>query len=257
MKKLLISILIALIAILCILSATNGIKIGGINILGISEIKNKSNILDKTIQNATKIASTDFPKATADIETDVKKLQEEKKNYEDMVTVSTDEQVQTATQFQKYEIEYLWTVVGNHATSEGVVIKMDLVKGTGENNYNLNFTANGSYIGIVDFISDIENDAVLGFKIEEFKMLPNNDTSDLQATFTCKDITIKDISETPINTDNNQQENGNTTNDTTNQNNTNTNSTNKNNTTSNTNKTNTNSNSTKTNTNANNTNTAK
>lgn len=245
MKKLLISILILLLLLLCIFAVTNGIKIGGINILGISEIKNKSNKLDEDIQIATKLASTDYQKTLTDMQTNIKRLEEEKKNYEDMVTVSTDEQVKTASQFQKYEIEYLWTTVGNHATSEGVVIKMDLVKTAIENNYNLNFTVNGSYIGITDFISDIENDSVLGFKIEDFKMEPNNDTSDLQATFICKDITIKDITETPAQNNISQMNNTTNASESKNTNNTNTTSNKINNTTSNT----TNKNNTATNTN--------
>lgn len=60
-----------------------------------------------------------------------------------MVTISTGDEVKQATQFQKYEIESLWVKIGNHAKSEGVVMKMDLLRGTGDDNYNLNFTVNG------------------------------------------------------------------------------------------------------------------
>ena len=95
------------------------------------------------------------------------------------------DEVKQATQFQKYEIESLWVKIGNHAKSEGVVMKMDLLRGTGDDNYNLNFTVNGSYIGITNFISNIENDSQLGFKIENFSMVPSSSTTDLQATFTC------------------------------------------------------------------------
>ena len=73
---------------------------------------------------------------------------------------------------------------------------MDIVRGNTSETYNLRFTVNGSYISITDFISDIENDSTLGFKIEEFKMVPGTSTSDLKATFVCKEIAIKDISET-------------------------------------------------------------
>ena len=79
-----------------------------------------------------------------------------------MVTISTGDEVKQATQFQKYEIESLWVKIGNHAKSEGVVMKMDLLRGTGDDNYNLNFTVNGSYIGITNFISNLENDSQLG-----------------------------------------------------------------------------------------------
>ena len=194
MKKILISLLIILLLALNCFAILKGIKIFGIDILSIGQIKEKNDNLDAKIAQATTLASTDYPKVLSEMETNLKKLEEEKKNYEDMVTISTNDQVQLANQYQKYEVEYLWTIIGNHATKEGVIIKIDIVAASGENNYNLNFTVTGSYIGITEFISDIENDSALGFKIENFSMKPGASTQDLQATFTCRDIIIKDIS---------------------------------------------------------------
>ncbi len=193
MKKILISLLILLLFILNFIGITKGIQLFGLDILSIEQIKEKNANLDTKIGQATTLASTDYPKVLSEMEANLKKLEEEKKNYEDMVTISTDDQVQLANQYQKYEVEYLWTIIGNHATKEGVVIKIDIVAASGENNYNLNFTVTGSYIGITEFISDIENDSALGFKIENFLMKPGASTQDLQATFICKDIVIKDI----------------------------------------------------------------
>lgn len=193
MKKILISLLILLLFILNFIGITKGIQLFGLDILSIEQIKEKNANLDTKIGQATTLASTDYPKVLSEMEVNLKKLEEEKKNYEDMVTISTDDQVQLANQYQKYEVEYLWTIIGNHATKEGVVIKIDIVAASGENNYNLNFTVTGSYIGITEFISDIENDSALGFKIENFLMKPGASTQDLQATFICKDIVIKDI----------------------------------------------------------------
>ena len=152
MKKLLISILIILLLVLCGFAVTKGYNIGDFTVLGVETIKEKNEQLDESIGQATKLASTDYPKAISDTEADLKKLTQEKKNYEDMVTISTGDEVKQATQFQKYEIESLWVKIGNHAKSEGVVMKMDLLRGTGDDNYNLNFTVNGSYIGITNFI---------------------------------------------------------------------------------------------------------
>lgn len=249
MKKILFSILIVLLFILCLITAWKGINIFGLEILGFSGIQEKNSNLDNTISEATMLASKDYEDALKNIENDVKKLQEEKKNYEDLVTVSNGEEIKVTNQYQKYEIEYLWAVIGNHATSEGIELKMDLVAGSSQNLYNLNFTVSGSYIGIVDFISSIENDPVLGFKIENFN-ITGSDT--LQATFTCKDIEIKEISNATVNTkstNKNTNTNTNTNNNTT-TNNTNTNTTNS--TNANTNTTNNNSN-TSTNTTSNDT----
>ena len=156
------------------------------------------------------------------IEGKIKKLEQEKKEYEDMTLVSSAGDVELANQLERYSIESLWVKLGNHATSEGVVLKMDVVAGSSkaENNYDLKFTVTGSYISITDFISDIENDSTLGFRIEEFEMTPSG--SDLQATFVCRDVAITEVLEEQPNITQTNNTNTNTTNttNTTNQNNT-------------------------------------
>lgn len=226
MKKLLISILIALLLILSIFIAVNGLNVGKIEVLGIRGINQKNSELDQKIQQATQLSTIDYQKAVDEVEENSKKLTEEKKNYEDMALLNTDSEGQATAQIQKYEVEALWVKLGNHATSEGATMKMDIVKGssTSENMYDLNFTVNGSYISIIDFISDIENDSTLGFKIENFHMSGSGDS--LQATFVCKEISIIDVNESQVDTGTN---NNNTTNSTTNS----TNNTNSTNTTSN------------------------
>ena len=200
MKKLLISILIALLLILSIFIAINGLNVGKIEVLGIRGINQKNSELDQKIQQATQLSTIDYQKAVDEVEENSKKLTEEKKNYEDMALLNTDSEGQATAQIQKYEVEALWVKLGNHATSEG------------------------SYISIIDFISDIENDSTLGFKIENFHMSGSGDS--LQATFVCKEISIIDVNESQVDTKTNDV---NTTNSATN----NTNNTNSTNSTSN------------------------
>lgn len=227
MKKLLILILIALLLALAGFFAIRGVEIGNVEILGIDGIRTRSQELDEKIQEAGKLAEKDYVQAVNSVETNAKELENKKQEYDELVSISNTEDVEAAKKLLPYEIEKLWVKLGNHATSEGAVMKMDVVKGsnTTEDTYNLKFTVTGSYISITDFISDIENDSDLGFKIEEFKMVPGTG-SDLQATFTCKGIAIKDVQETTTTTTDT------TTNGSTNT--TNTNTTNTNNTTGNT-----------------------
>lgn len=197
MKKLLIVLLITLVLALTIFTVVNGLEIGSFEILGIKGIQAKDANLEKSVTEATKLASSEFPNKVSQLNTNMKKLKEEKTNYEDMVAVSSSDDVQTASQLAKYKIDFLWTKIGTHATSEGVVIKMDITNGSGAaDTYNLNFTVNGGYINIAEFIRDIEDDSKLGFKIEEFSMKAGSSTSDLQATFVCKDVPIEGISQT-------------------------------------------------------------
>lgn len=241
MKKLLISILIGLLLILSAFLIIQGIGLGKIQILGITGIKNKSEELNQKIQEAGKLAEKDYKQAVSDVEANAKKLATEKQTYEEMTTTLDGETASTG-QIQKYEIETLWVKLGNYATSEGAVMKMDVVSsGTAQDVYNLRFTVTGSYISITDFISDIENDTTLGFKIEEFKMSPSGSNGDLQATFICKEITIKDVSQNIVQTENQDVQNNTNTTAGNNTNSTNTNTSNNNRTNNSTNANTTNS----------------
>ena len=161
-----------------------------------------------------------------------------KEEYQDLTNYSGDAAMAQINELPEYEVEFLWKQVGEHATKEGVNLKMDIASASvpttidGRKQYNLNFTATGSYIGIASFVSALENDSTLEFKIESFKMLPVN--NELQATFVVKDVPIKlnqlsSGSSAPMQegdqtgntnaaeqTNNNQTTNANTTNPTTN-----------------------------------------
>ena len=243
MKKLLLLIIIVLFALLTFTTIIKGIELGPIEILGIQSIKEKNEELDTAVTQATKLASTDFPSAEQSVKNNVKKLQTEKQKYEDMVTVSTESQVEEASMMEGYSNSFLWVQIGTYARREGVVMKMDFVKGESstENTYDLDFTVTGPYIGITHFISDIEDDSKLGFRIEQFKMTAGSSEDELQATFVCKDIKVEGISGVTENTDATNEENGDANNSNTNNAKATNNSTNSNNTnTSNTNSSNTN-----------------
>ena len=194
MKKLLMLILIGLLLILSIYIAVSGFEVGNVEVLSYMGIQQKNKELNGKIQEASKLAEKDYRQTVSTVEESSKKLEQTKKEYDDMTVISSDGSIDTAGQLERYEIETLWVKLGNYATSEGAVVRIDIVRGNTSSTYNLRFTVNGSYISITDFISDIENDSTLGFKIEDFKMVPSGDT--LQATFICKEIAIKEVSET-------------------------------------------------------------
>ena len=213
MKKLLIFTLIALVLALMIFTVINGLEIGGLRIWGIRTMQEKNLALDETLTEATKLAKSTFPGKVSEVNTSMKELEEQKSTYEDMVAVSNTDDVQTASQLTNYRLDFLWTEIGTHATSEGVSIDISLTAGTGgQNVYDLNFTVVGSYVGISEFIRDIENDSDLAFKIEQFSMTSGESTSSLRATFVCKNIPIEGISSIDTREDTSTNNSTNTTN---------------------------------------------
>ena len=218
MKKLTIIVLIILLVALTGTTVINGIKIGNLQIVGLKALKQNNDNLDTKVKEATKLASTDYQKKIDELNKQLKDLQDKKEEYLDLENVSTEQQINSANSLnQPYKLEYLYVTIGNHAKNNGIKIDLNFTRSSSgdEKYYNINFTATGTYVRIAEFIMNLEDDSSLGFKVEDFKMLPaQGDGNTLQATFTCKNIKVEDISSTITNTTTNDENtNGNTTTD--------------------------------------------
>lgn len=229
MRKILILILTVILIILAYLVVTDGISLGNFRILSWKDLAESNNNLDKNIESLEKISSITYPQEQTKLNDSYKQLKIKKDEYADLVLYSSDDEIAAATQTEIYETEFLWTKLGNYATkNNGIDMKIDVVKGSSgqKNQYNLNFTLIGEYAYISDFISSVENDAKLGFRIEKFLLVPattqtssNNTTNDgnnstnnnlLQATFTVENVGInidiensKNANNTPSTANNN------------------------------------------------------
>ena len=224
MRKLLISILLILLIVMTVLCVKNGINIGPLHVLGVTQIQDANGELTRKIAEA-KNTNDNYANKLTEIKDLITDLESSYTNYLQAINVSTESEIREATQTKNYTIEYLWSQVGNHATQEGVNIRMDVVSGVDENTKNLNFTVSGNYLAITNFITELENDSSLQFTIDEFSMTQN------QCTFVVRDVFIRN--ETTMTSQNNTTTNTNaktnTTTNTTN-NTTSTNSVNNNNT---------------------------
>lgn len=190
MRKIL---LIILLITLCILSGymlLEKVQVGNIEILGIQNIIDKNDELDTAIAKTNQASTIQYSEVLKKLDAASKSLQKQKEEYDNYI-VDASQNAGLTTHVQTYEVEYLWTKIGNYATDEGVILKLDVaVNNATLKTYNLNFTVTGKYISIIDFIYDLENDSSLSFKIEEFSLKPNSSDEDLVATFVCKDINI-------------------------------------------------------------------
>lgn len=186
MRKVLLSILLILTLVLLTLFMKNGLAINSFKIYSLQGIADKNQELTQTINRANQ-QTDNYTEMLSKIKTDTQELSRAKKEYLDLVTVSTDNEIKTATQTKTYTIEYLWSRVGNHATKEGVNLQMDVTSSTLNNSEyrNLNFTVTGAYLAITQFIYSIENDSNLDFTIDRFDMTAN------RCTFTVADVKIE------------------------------------------------------------------
>ena len=198
--------------------------------LGIGQIAEANENLDKKIGELNQYIDVAYPQKISDLETASKNFQQAKQEYLNLTNVSSDQEILDAMKQESYTIEYLWARLGNHAKKQGVNIEFQIVSNdTGTTGmYNMNFTVDGSYIAITNFISAIENDGELNFRIQGFTLNPNQGNI-LRSTFTVRNVAIQGNTSTQTvqqTTTNNETGNNTTNTNTTNTNTTNTETTN-------------------------------
>lgn len=188
MRKILISVLLGLMIIGSCFFVVNGLT--KIKVYGAKGIDQKNATIEEKIGELSNLISITYVGAESNLKQAANKLIDSKTEYENQAALSNSNSSSYASKLESYDIDYLWTKLGNYAKDENVVIKIEVTAGSASSNlYNLNFTVTGTYVGATDFIYDIENDTKLGFKIDNFKMTTATDT-EVIGTFSCIDIPL-------------------------------------------------------------------
>lgn len=189
MKNKVIIIILFVSIILVLFLAIFGLKIGHFEIPSISKIINKNNDVNSKIDKATELTSINYPQEITNLENTVNSLKVQKEKYE-QISGFDSENNSKIYETEKYDIGYLWTTLGHYANKNKIKIAIDVKKGTGTNLYDLYFTIQGEYVNISSFITTIENDSELLFRIYNFKLVPGAGDVQLKATFVVKDVNI-------------------------------------------------------------------
>lgn len=184
MRKVLISILLVLSIIWTVYFMIYGVEALGVS--GFKGLKEKNDLIETRIESLQKTINGSYKNALVTLDSTKDTLIDSKTEYENQAELSTLNSSNYTS--EKYEIDYLWTKLGNFAKDEKIEIKMDVRDTKIDDLYDLQFTATGSYAGITQFIYDIENDSKLGFKIDNFSMTGANEI--VTATFSCNEIHV-------------------------------------------------------------------
>lgn len=211
MKKILISILIVLLIVLTGFTIFKGISIGNFKVLSASQINDKNTQLTAEIEIAQQLLKKNYPETKEKLASSISDLLSKKEEYFKLAKLSSDKEITKANTEETYLIEFLWARIGNHATSKGVNLTIDVKTGDAGDPMvkNLTITAKGYYVGIMDFVSSLENDDKLNFKIENFKLVQEDEL--LTATFNVRGIRIKTENVTNTTSDNTAQSQDDTT----------------------------------------------
>lgn len=215
MRKILISILIILLIIMAGLAIFKGISIGNFNILSISQIIEENSKLTNDIEDTKALMETEYQSKVESLNNSVSNMLKAKNEYLDLASISTKDEIEKATTVETYTVEFLWTVLGRHATENNVNLNY-----TPKSDNTISFNVVGSYTAIIKFVSAIENDSRLGFTIENFKLISSGES--LQATFITRNVKVKSETTTSsITTQSTDTTNTNTNNNTNTETNTN------------------------------------
>mgnify|MGYP001026724715 FL=1 len=207
MKKILISIIIILLIGLGYTIGVKSLSIGQLKLESVGDIKNASASLDQKFNTSKEISAKTYPKSIEDLDKVVRDLKTAKQQYQAKTLNNPDVQSNLGIiQVEKYNIEYLWTIIGNYATKNGVTLTLDIKSTSAQDVYNLNFSLEGKYIGITDFIYSLEDDSELKFEIKDFKISSDKITTKNTAT----NVTDNEVAS---NENGDNQESNNTVND--------------------------------------------
>lgn len=184
-----ITLLIILVSVILLAYVgTEGIKIGSFEILSISQLIEKNKQLDDKIAEASILTTTNYPDNVQTLEETYERYEIQKQKYEELVGVTTETN-EEIYETKQYDIGYLWRVLGNYAAKRNVNLGIQVQKNTsGRSSYNINFSVNGKYVNISQFITDIENDSDLYFRIYNFKISGSGEL--ITSTFTVRNVNL-------------------------------------------------------------------
>lgn len=208
MRRILFAIILFILLIFTGVVIKQGFTFNTFEIYGVEQTIAKNDDIDKVNAEYTTLVKTTYPAAESALESSSSTLKRTKEEYENKASLINKSEV------EPYEIEFLWTKIGNYAKDNYVEIKIDVTESTVSGKYDLNFSIVGAYPDVVQFIYDIENDSKLGFRVEDFDMVSrivtktriekelqedgtwlenavNYDVEYVEGKFVCKEIKIK------------------------------------------------------------------
>ena len=211
MRKIVFLLIMVLAIVGCYIVSVEGVQSNLIQIASYDEVKAANKQLDTQISELNRKYTTEYESKRTALTTAVKNYKDKKEKYEALApTVQETEEQEpeetTTSNTKPYDVDFLWTIVGNYATETGISIDFTFVKSTtastSSSDYftmsDINFTVSGTYNSIIEFIYDIEDDDRLGFEIKNFKMSKGG--SGVQATFSAIGVPINNENLTTLTT---------------------------------------------------------
>lgn len=171
-------------------------------VASISKLESSSKKLEQEALELEKNSTTDFEQKKKQLSKIVKDYNKAKDEYEEIVPPSIKDSTDAIIEEELkdiYDVDFLWTIIGNYATEEGVDLEFNVNKNltsassinNSSSNYvvcDLKFVITGQYINLTDFIYDLEDDDRLNFEINDFSMNKNGEV--LEVTLNVREVKV-------------------------------------------------------------------
>ncbi len=205
MRKVVLTIVLLVLLFGCYEVVFNEASVVRKYVASVSQLEMASRKLDTQLAQLEKSSDSDYAQKKKELTQIIENYRTTKQEYEQVVSELSDQTADALIKMQEselkdiYDVDFLWTIIGNYATEEGINLKFDVNRNVSSasslnntsTNYvicDLQFVITGKYINLADFIRDMEDDDRLNFEINDFDMQKSG--SDLQVTLTVREIKI-------------------------------------------------------------------
>lgn len=191
-KKLVLIALSALSIYLTYVLVTEGAQFESrlpieINALSYNKILEEGDKLNNKLKQIDSLNKETLVEASNKVEEERAGFDSKKAQYEKLEANASEEEIAEANKKQEYLLDYLWIVIGNYANDNNVKFKMQ----TDEVNLKINFDITGSYISIINFVYDLQNDENLKFNLNGIKIASSSSADTTKASFSVDGVTVK------------------------------------------------------------------
>ena len=191
MKKIVLIGLIVISVFLMLFIALAGVRIGNFELPSIQQLADKNYQIDSKIAETNKLTNDYYLGKDSELNSESRKLVEAKEEFAKLTENTSSKEIANAMTEKTYQIDFLYTQLGTHATDAGVYTEFTEVEGDIEGVTDINFVVEGTYVGITNFIEAIEKDSKLNYTIKNFKIVNKEEDGSVQrATFTVKNVKI-------------------------------------------------------------------
>lgn len=129
--------------------------------------------LSKKKQELEKINTTEYNNAKALQDSRKKAFEKQKAEYDELARSASVEEIRQANQDVVYMLDYLWMKIGTYANNSDIKV---LIEPDYDKDF-IHFDVTGPYIGVINFIYDLEIDEDLGFNIDNLVMQAGDKTA--------------------------------------------------------------------------------